>query len=135
MDAYRIAVKFFLEDASGIDRERFVPMFHLWVRDQGLAGHMLIDVADYEHVANGPGLVLGAHEANIATEESEGKLGLLYQRKRPFGGSFAERLEITLGSALEACLKMEHDTALGHGVKFRTDEFVLRIQDRLLAPN
>jgi hypothetical protein len=137
MDAYRIALKFFLDEsaAGAIDRERFVPMFQLWIRDQIIAGHMLIDVADYLHVTHGPGVVLISHEANIGMDEGEGKLGLLYQRKRPMQGTFAERLELVMAAALESCHKVEHDTTLGHGVKFRTDEFVLKIQDRLLAPN
>src|SRR3954467_3890000 len=102
MDAYRIALKFFLDDAASIDRERFVPMFQLWIRDQVLAGHMLIDVADYLHVSNGPGVVLISHEANIGMDEEHGRLGLLYQRKRAMAGSFAERLELALAAALEA---------------------------------
>jgi hypothetical protein len=135
MDAFRIAIKFYIEHPQTIDKERFVPMFHLWIRDQGLSGHLLIDVADYKHVANGPGVVLVAHEANISLDETDGRLGLLYQRKRPFGHAFADRFATVLNATMEACLKLEHDPALGGHIKFRTDEFVVRIQDRLLAPN
>src|SRR2546421_11930754 len=101
VDAYRIAIKFFIENPQTIDRERLVPMFHLWIRDQGLSSHLLIDVADYLHVQTGPGVVLVSHEANIAIDDSDGKLGLLYQRKRPFGASLPERLRIALFSTLE----------------------------------
>ena len=135
MDAYRIGFKFFLDNPQSIERERFVPMFHLWIRDQGLSDHLLIDVADYLHVANGPGVVLVSHEANISMDETDGRLGLLYQRKRSFGKSFEERVRIALFSTLEACLKLEHDPALGGNVRFKTDEFAMRIEDRLAAPN
>jgi len=135
MTSHRLAFKFFFSNPASIDRERLVPMFHLWIRDQGLTGHQLIDVADYSHVKTGPGVVLVSHEANITIDDSDQKLGLLYQRKRAFGTTLQDRLKTTLFSTLEACLKLEHDLTLGGHVQFLTDSFLFKIEDRLLAPN
>jgi len=135
MTSHRLAFKFFFSNPDQVDRERLVPMFHLWIRDQGLTGHQLIDVADYSHVKTGPGVVLVSHEANITIDDSDQKLGLLYQRKRPFGTTSQDRLKTTLFSTLEACLKLEHDPTLGGHVQFLTDSFLFKIEDRLLAPN
>src|SRR5205814_1119849 len=102
-----------------------------------LADHLLIDVADYKHVPEGPGTVLVSHEANIYTDQGEGRLGLLYFRKQPFAGAatFAERLRATFRDALEACNLLEEEPALHGRVRFRTDELLFRVYDRLLAPN
>ena len=54
--------------------------------------HLLIDVADYEHVPNGPGTVLVSHEANIHLDLADGRPGLLYIRKQPLKGDLRERI-------------------------------------------
>src|SRR5215216_2280933 len=78
METHKIIVKFFVEDASRIRGEQFVPIFHSWIQQQAIPGHLLIDVADYQHVSGGPGTVLVAHEANFSMDGEEGRLGLLY---------------------------------------------------------
>src|SRR5438477_253269 len=134
MDAYRIGVKFFIDNPAALDCAKFVPMFHGWIQAQALAGHQLIDVADYHHVPKNPSVVLVAHEATISLEETDSPLGLFYARKRPLGGTFPQRLGTVMGAALNACQRMEHDTTAGQ-VKFQTNHVILRLLDRLHAPN
>jgi hypothetical protein len=100
-----------------------------------VADHLLIDVADYAHVPDGPGTVLVAHEANIYADREAGRLGLLYTRKQPPAGTFADRLRQALGATLKIAALLEADPGFEGKLKFRTDEISLRINDRLLAPN
>ena len=86
MQPFKISVKFFVDDPSGIDAHLFVPVFHSWIQQHAVAEHMLIDVADYEHVHNGPGTVLIAHEANFYLDKLDGFLGFTYSRKQPAPG-------------------------------------------------
>src|SRR5581483_1646097 len=97
MDSHKLAVKFFIEDPSGLKTdEDFVPVFHRWIQTRAIADHQLIDVADYAHVKEGPGTLLVSHEANFHADLGGGRLGLLYVRKQPLpGGTFAERLRET----------------------------------------
>jgi hypothetical protein len=134
MDAYRIGFKFFIDDPLKIDHSRIVPLFHGWIQRQALHGHLLVDVADYSHVPNGPGVMLISHEANVGLDESGGRLGLFYARKRPLGGTLAQRLDTVLGATLQACQLLEADTSAGT-IRFRTNEVSLRLLDRLEAPN
>ena len=135
MEAYRIVIKLYIDNADKIDREAIVPVFHKWIQEQGLSGHLLIDVADYLHVAHGPGVVLISHEANLALDDTDGRTGLLYQRKRPFGHGFADRLATAFGATLEAASRLEMDPGHAGAIKFRTDEVSVRIADKLHAPN
>ena len=64
-------------------------MFHDWIQNQRL-DELLIDVVDYRHVHDGPGVILIAHDAHYAFDTSEGRLGLLYSR-RPRDPSHPER--------------------------------------------
>lgn len=136
MDSHKLSVKFFAEDAPGVAADAFVPVFHSWIREGSVPDHLLIDVADYAHVPEGPGTLLVAHEANIHMDEADGRLGLLYFRKQPTAdGDLAGRLRTIFRAALHACTLIENDSTLGGRVRFRTDEVVFRVHDRLLAPN
>jgi hypothetical protein len=83
MDTYKFGVKFFLTGPQSKPLKNYIPVFHGWIQRQALPGHLLIDVHDYSHVYQGPGILLVAHEANISVDESEGHRGLVYTRKQP----------------------------------------------------
>ena len=140
MDSVKVDLKLFLQEASRVDSEEFIPVFHNWIQDQRL-DELLIDVVDYRHVHDGPGVILIAHDAHYAIDTSEGRLGLLYSRRREThptrsaiqGGT--ERLHSVVQCALQAGLALETEPSLRGRLKFRGDEFLLRINDRLVSPS
>ncbi len=91
-------------------------------------------MADYEHVPDGPGVMLIAHGAYYAVESIDGLPGLAYARKRPAEGPFADRLRDALARAIEAGRRLERESALA-GLEISGASWALRIHDRLLAPN
>jgi len=133
MDVYKIAVKIFVSTESSAP-DPFVPIFHHWIQKQSVEGHRLIDVAHYGHVAAGPGTVLVSSEANFYMDRGENRLGLLYSRKLPLEGSFADRLRAAIGEAVKAAAKLEQEPEVAGKLKFKTDEILIRLNDRLLAP-
>ena len=136
MDSHKLIVKLYSEGADALPLNAVVPVFHHWIQDQGMPEHLLIDVADYAHVPEGPGTVLVSHEANIHLDREGGTPGLLYVRKQPVSGAvtFRERLAAVFRYAFQAAAKLEADPALG-GIRFRANDIAFRINDRLLAPN
>ena len=66
--------------AGTVDLAAAIPVFHRWIQQQALPG-LLLDVADYRHVPEGPGVVLVAHEAIYGLDQGGGRLGLLYNRR------------------------------------------------------
>ena len=140
MDSPKFDLKLFLHDASGIELETFIPLFHRWIQTQCLE-ELLIDVADYRHVPHGPGIVLIAHDAHYAMDMAEGRLGLLYSRRRETHPSrnaiqgVEDRLWSVLQCALTACQHLETDPIFQGQLRFRGDELLVRLNDRLLAPN
>lgn len=135
MDSSKLSVKFFLRDPSALHADEIIPIFHHWIQTRALPGHQLVDVADYKHVPDGPGTVLVAHEANLSTDASEGKPGLMYFRKTPIEGDLSQRLRQIFRDTLFACRKLEEEPPLTEKISFRTDEVQIRIHDRLNAPN
>src|SRR5438874_2220692 len=130
MDSSKLSIKFYLDDSSAKVRlADVVPVFHSWIQLHLIPDHLLIDVADYSHVPDGPGAVLVAREANIYLDRFDGRLGLSYSRKAPLTMPFEERLPVVFRAALEACALLQAR------IGFRTDQVMLQINDRLLAPN
>lgn len=135
VNAHKITVKFYVEDASGLSYEDFVPVLHSWIQNHSVPDHTLIDVADYAHAHNGPGTLLVALEANFYLDKLDGQLGLTYSRKTPADGTFADRLRQAFVACLDACARLQDEPKLAGRIQFRTDECAVRINDRLHAPN
>ncbi len=86
-------------------------------------------MADYEHVHEGPGVVLVGHQFDYYWDLGEGRPGLVYARKREAPAPEA-RLADAVRRALVGCRLLEQDAALA----FRTDEILVKVPDRLRAP-
>ena len=130
----RFCVKFFARPDTAVDDSKFIDVFHRWIQRQILPG-ILIDVADYRHIANGPGIILIGHEADIVIDRAGGRLGLLYQRKSTQPGTLTARLCAAIETTLSACRLLEQELLLGGDIKFAGDEFIFVANDRLLIPN
>jgi len=132
----RFAVKFFVQDkdAASVDLDAFMPIFQRWIQHHTVEG-MLIDVVDYKHVKNGPGMVLIGHEADYALDMRDGRPGMQYTVKRDATGDFAERLQNAVQKALRACQAIEEEKALKGAVTFALDEVEVVLLDRLRVPN
>jgi hypothetical protein len=134
MELQHCNVKIFVEDPSGLDFPSFNPIFQKWIQEK-TTDDLLIDVADYLHVPEGPGMVLIGLEADYAMDHTDGRWGLKYNRKAPLSGNNQERLRSALKCALLAAQRLESDPLLAGKIKFRTDEIQIFINDRALAPN
>jgi hypothetical protein len=131
----RLGIKLFAAGPSPVALRDFVPVFHSWIQNQSMAGHLLIDVHDYSHIHNGPGILLVAHEANFSMDLAEGQMGLLYYRKQPAPGALKDRIAAALRSTLSACSLLETEAVFEGKLRFRTDELLFLANDRLHAPN
>lgn len=134
MDASKLQLKIFTSSSTGhLDAETFIPVFHEWIKN-GVLPELLVDVANYGHVPRGPGVVLIGHENDYGLDDSEGRQGLLFNRKR-LAPAPELRLEDTFRRALHAAVLLEQEPTLAGKLKFGTLQLLLRINDRLAAPN
>jgi hypothetical protein len=130
----RIGLKLFCADGVAVRPHELVPVFHRWIQQRSVE-QMLIDVADYEHVPEGPGVVLVAHEGNYAVDLGGGRLGLMYTRKQPADGDLAARLVSLTRTVLHAARLLEQEPALDGRLRFRGERLSLFANDRLRVPN
>jgi len=134
MSLHKFCVKIFAENASAVRLDAFIPIYHRWIQKQAVEG-LLVDVADYGHLPQSPGVMLVAHEADYCMDSMEGPLGLLYNRKAPAGGRLSDRIAAAFRAALGACVKLENEPEFQGKLRFNAGGAVFIANDRLLAPN
>jgi hypothetical protein len=131
MDLHRLGIKITAEGAESLPLNAFIPLFHRWIQQHAL-DELLIDIASYDHVHHGPGILLVAHEGNYSFDESAGRRGLAYYAKRPLSG---DRLALVCRRVLNACRLIEDDPAFNGKLKFNGADLEIFANDRLAAPN
>jgi hypothetical protein len=134
LELQHINVKLLLAIPPDVDLNAVVNVFHSWIQDQ-VCEELLLDVADYRHVHHGPGIVLIGHEADYSIDNTDGRLGIRYNRKAPIEGSNRERLAQGVRAVLVATQRLQQDTRLHGKCNFNGQEIEILINDRVLAPN
>ena len=126
-------MKLFLDDDASVDHEALIRTFHGWIRDKVIDDELAIDVADYGHVPDGPGIVLIGHHSDYYVDEAAPKGGLIFSRKR--GGPEGTEASIAdaFTRALKAAKTLEADDTLKLG--FGAATIQVKAMDRLNAPN
>jgi hypothetical protein len=133
MQPKRLSVKYFVQGDLPFPVEDVAPIFQEWIQQHVVEG-LLIDVADYKHVKQGPGIVLIGDEGDYALDLRQGRPGLLYVRKRALPDTLEESLQLTFRLANAAAKMLERERALKE-LKFNFDQAEIAFLDRLEAPN
>mgnify|MGYP006921589955 CR=1 FL=1 len=129
----KLNLKLFIENPEALDVEAVIPVFHGWIRDNLLEG-LPIDVADYKHVPNGPGLMLIGHDGDYAIDFANGRSGLWYSHKREWEATDLQgQIRLAWERLIHAAQLLENDPTLD--IRFSTAEIELTLADRLNAPN
>src|SRR5688500_19897062 len=111
MNVQHLNVKFYLENLETVNLADYAAVFNTWIQQQRL-DELLIDVADYLHVHNGPGIMLIGHEADYSLDNRAGRLGLLYNRKAQLDGTTQEKLTQSVRATLIAAQILEKENGL-----------------------
>ncbi len=133
MEIQKIIWKIYLADNGGsITAEDFFKVFNGWIPD---SPEVFIDVADYQHVGQGPLIFLVGHYVDYSFDNEEDRYGLVYKRKQPIEGSDGDRIKATFIEMLKAAQKLEADPQFEGRLKFDTTQFTFTVNDRATAPN
>lgn len=136
MQAHQISIKLWFEPSEDLDAETFIPVFHAWIREQKLGDEVMIDVADYAHVPDGPAVLLVCHEGHYVVEHAHGRWALAYHRKRgDEQADLSTRLQTPLRRLVVAARLLEGEPTLAGKLRFDTSTLELSVRNRLAAPN
>jgi hypothetical protein len=128
MVSRKVQVKLYAQSGTDKSIHPFIPLFHTWIQKDALA-EMVFDVADYTHVPQGTGVLLVGHGSDYAVDQSEGRVGLLYTRKRDLPAQ-AELVNDALSRALRAA-ELLNQAKLDAPGTFAHAEILFRFPDRL----
>jgi hypothetical protein len=134
MDLQHVNVKLLLAGPAGINLEPLIPVFHSWIRDK-VSDELLLDIADYQHVIDGPGIVLIGFQGDWSVDNTDHRLGVRYNRKTPLEGTNQDRLKQAAREALAAAQRFESTPALGGKFRVSGQDVEIFFNDRLLVPN
>ena len=129
----RLSAKYFIEDSDSVNLPALMPVFQRWITDNPF-GDLLIDVVDYKHVHNGPGVILIGHETDYALDMRDGRPGLLVTQKRG-PALLPKALRALLEKTLSARRLLETEKSIRSPTQFGADEVEITFYDRLLFPN
>ncbi len=134
----RIALRFEIRTPESVDLDMVTPVFHRWIQEQKLTP-MMIDVADYKHVQEGPGIIMLGHTEDFGIDNgvSHGSdvQGFYYVRKHTRLSDtlpLRSRLQEIWDRALQTGAMLEEDSGLS--LEINPARILLTIQDRLVYP-
>lgn len=130
-----VSVKLFVDAKSVVRPLELIAVFHRWIKDGSLEDELVIDVANYEHVPKGPGIVLICDKAHYYFDVRHDRWGMRYRSRREARATGEEAVARAFRSALHAASLLENDPSLEGRYRFRTDEVEFGIYDRLRAPS
>lgn len=126
MNPQRLTVRFPVDDVPD-DLEPALGVFHRFIQ-RGLVEGLILDVADYRHVPNGPGVMLIGHDVDYGISHE----GFTVVRKRSAHDPATEQLRDVLRMGLGALDAIAADGQLD--VSVDRSSFTVTAPDRLLGP-
>ena len=133
-DLQRLQIRIGSDAAPTLSLDSFITIFGRWRKQEGHPAEW-VDMADYAHVSQGPGIMLIGQRCNFSFDMGGPGPGILYAAKKGLTGSHPARIL----SAIEWCLALSNllvaEEEFPPGVRLRTDSLELRFNDRLETPN
>ena len=134
MDLQKFGIKLFFNTNGSFNSKDFIPVFHRWIQDNIFDDHLLIDVADYSHILDGPGVMLISHEGNFSLDQENKQPGIMYMRKTEIAGSFTKRFNMVLSTVIKVANRLS-DININKQINFKPNLFRFIANDRLYAGN
>lgn len=134
MESQRYVLEIDLKDPVTAQSSDFILFFHRLIQDSALP-ETCIDVADYTHVPDGPGVMLITHEAHYSIGPVAGRHRLRCALKRGALGDTASRIRRAAEKLLRVGRLLESHEPFAGELHLATASLRLSIEDRLLAPN
>ena len=134
MDLQKFGIKLFFQPNGSYPSQDFIPELHRWIQNNSIPQHMLIDVVDYSHIPDGPGIMLIAHEGQFSFDLENNQPGVFYLRKTKLNGNFDERIHSVLNTTVHSAGLIQKNE-FGKEVQFLNNAFRFIANDRRLAEN
>ncbi len=134
MDIQKITFKLFTDAPAAISLDPFLAIFARWRQDESSPADW-IDLADYAHVANGPGVALMGRQGNLSLDLAEPGPGIMWNNKKDLGGAIEDRIGETLRRGITLAHRLSTEPEYPASFSPRVGFWELSFNDRLELPN
>ena len=134
MNLQKFGIKLFFQPNGSFSYRDFIPELHQWIQNDSIDDHLLIDVVDYSHIPDGPGIMLVAHEGHFSLDQENFKPGLLYMRKKNISGSFKDRFNKVLSITIQSAQLLKNNN-INKKLDFSNNSLRFISNDRRLVDN
>ena len=132
-DLQRIQIKIASDAPAGLSLDPFLAIFARWRKEPHPAEW--VDLADYAHLARGPGIMLIGQRCSLSFDLAAPGPGILYAARKGLAGSYAERVASALRGCLELSKRLTAEPEYPREARLRTDSLEIRFNDRLETPH
>lgn len=133
-DLQRIHLKILVDAPAGLSLDPFLAIFGRWRHDKNHPAEW-VDLADYAHMAKGPGVMLGGKQCNFCVSTDDPGLGLLYAGKKDFEGPVENRVLEAFRRCIRLSQALAAEPQFPPEMTLNTQSWELFINDRLQFPN
>lgn len=134
MSLQKISLKLFVDVPGTLPLEPFLPIFARW-RENKTHASGWVDLADYAHVRNGPGVMIIGHQGNLGMDLTDPGPGILYCNKKDLEGTTEERVLDTFRRTLPLARALTAEPEYPKQLAPRPGFWELVVNDRMQAPN
>ena len=134
LDLQRVCLKILTDAPVSQKLDPFLAIFGRWRTDAADPAQW-VDLADYAHMARGPGIVLIGHRCNFSFDLGTAAPGVLYCSKQGLAGSLEARLTAVFQHSFALAGRLVAEPEFPAGVHLRTGALELVFNDRLETPN
>ena len=134
MNLQKINVKLFTDAPERVPLDPFLDIFSRWREDRSHPAGW-IDLADYAHVARGPGIVLIGTHGNLSVDLADPGPGFLYASKQGLEGTCEERIREAFRRTLALVTALRREPGFPGALEPRAGFWEISVNDRLGFPN
>ena len=131
---HRLSVNSISKSSPSTPKPSF-PSFTVGFGKMLFPNELLLDVADYKHILDGPAILLVGHEGRLRDRLQRRKTWAALPPQTDLGDNLSHALGTTLSQALHGVKLTENDVELQGKLKLRTDGATIVLLDRLNYPN
>ncbi len=133
-DLQRIDLKVFADAPPDLNLDPFLAIFGRWRHDAENPAQW-VDLADYAHMLDGPGVIIVGKQGNFGVNLYEPGPGLLYVGKKDYQGPNDHRILEVFRRHLALATALLAEPDYPPELKVQSGSWELAINDRLNFPN
>ncbi len=133
-DLQRIDLKVLAIAPAKPPLDPILTIFDRWRKEEDAPSDW-VDLADYAHMPQGPGVMMAGKRENFAVDTNEPGLGILLQTRKDLDGAVEQRFLEAFRRHLRLAARLAGEAEWPSEIKVDSSKWLITVNDRLHFPN